>query len=80
LPTFQGLSPQLVAGIDGPTKVGAAGYLDIPARTERNVVVRFQLPAGVSSMTIQPSARIPPITWHFGNTTWQDLRPERVAW
>ena len=80
LPTFQGLSPPLVTGIDGPTKVSAAGYLDIPARTERNVFVRFQLPAGVSSMTIEPSARIPPITWHFGNMTWQDLRPEHVAW
>ncbi len=80
LPSFQGLSPRLVAGVDGPTKVSAAGYLDIPAKTERNITVRFQLPPGYSSLEIEPSARIPPITWHFGNTTWQDLRPDRVAW
>ena len=80
LPTFGGLGPQLVAGVDGPTKVSAAGYLDVPAGTEHTVTLRFQLPAGFSSLEVEPSARIPPVTWHFGHRTWQDLRAERVAW
>jgi hypothetical protein len=80
LPRFQGLGPQLVAGIDGPTKASAAGFLRIAAGSGRTVTLRFQLPAGLSHLTVEPSARIPPITWHFGHMTWQDLRPERVAW
>ena len=80
LPRFQDLSPQLVAGVDGPTKASAAGFLQIPAGTSRTVTLHFELPAGFSSLLIEPSARVPPITWHFGHMTWQDLRSEHVAW
>ena len=31
-------------------------------------------------MTVVPSARIPPVTWHVGSTTFQDDSPQTITW
>ena len=80
LARFEDLEPQLVAGFDGPTKVSAAGYLRVPRGEQRRVTVVIRLPEALEGLRIEPSARIPPVTWHFGRKTWQDQSPERVEW
>jgi hypothetical protein len=78
---IDGAGVPLVDGIDGPTRASAVGYLEIPRGESRTVEVRFRLPAGFEALRVEPSARVPPITWHSGHTTWQDTQPrtQRVA-
>lgn len=70
----------VVRGTDGPTKVLGTGFLRIARGVVRTVTVTFRLPAGISSVRVESSARVPPITWHRGSTTWQDTRAERQEW
>ena len=69
-----------VHGTDGLTKVLGTGYLRIARGAVRTISFTFQLPKGVSSIRVEPSARVPPITWHRGTKTWQDTRAERQEW
>jgi hypothetical protein len=69
-----------VHGTDGPTKVLGTGFLRIARGAVRTVTVTFRLPAGVSSVLVESSARVPPITWHRGSKTWRDTKPERQEW
>ena len=80
LPSIQAIAPTLAAGRDGPTKVVARGYFTVARGEALDVGVDFALPAGLNDLQIQPSARIPPITWHFGQRTFRDTAPERVQW
>jgi hypothetical protein len=80
LPTLQGVSPLLAAGIDGPTKSVAGGYFQIPRGQTLRATVDFELPAGTHEVEVEPSARIPPITWHYGHVRFSDTSPERLAW
>jgi hypothetical protein len=80
LPRIAGNTPVLAAGIDGPTKVTAVGYLRIARGATQTVRINFRLPAGFNSLLVEPSARIPPLTWHFAGRTWEDEAPERLEW
>jgi hypothetical protein len=79
--TIEGAGVPLVDGVDGPTRVNAVGYLELPRGEERTITIRFRLPAGLGELVVEPSARVPPITWHAGHRTWQDTQPrtQRVA-
>jgi hypothetical protein len=79
--TIEGAGISVVDGIDGPTRASASGYLEVPRGETRTVTVSFRLPAGFEHLEIEPSARVPAITWHSGHTTWQDTQPrtQRVA-
>jgi hypothetical protein len=70
----------LVAGVDGPTKALAVGSFRLARGAERVVTLTFELPEGFRALTVEPSARVPAITWHFGPMTWQDFAPERREW
>lgn len=76
---FGGGDDMLVGGPDGDTAVIARDVrLAAGARTE--VEVRFYLPPGVRSLTVDPSARIPAVSWHSGRETWTDGSAHEVDW
>jgi hypothetical protein len=74
-----GVDSVLAGGPDGPTKVVAAPLL-LRRGDAVSIVVRFHLPANDRSITVIPSGRIPPITWHAGARQWQDTSPTVVRW
>jgi hypothetical protein len=80
LPLLHGITPTLALGLDGPTKVAAAGYFQIPRGQTLRVTVQFQLPSGVSEMSVEPSARVPPVTWSFRSLKFTDSAVEHLAW
>ena len=80
LPRISGLPRLLVAGIDGPTKTAAAADVQLARGATLTVTIRFQLPDGLDAMTVEPSARIPPVTWTFGDRRFTDTHPERLEW
>ncbi len=79
-PSLHGAGPELVAGLDGPSKTVAAGYFQIPRGQTRQATVDFVLPPGFRVLEVQPSARVPPITWHFSGRSATDVTTERLAW
>jgi len=78
LPTLDGLPSRLVEGRDGPTKVVAAGPLRVAPGASATVTVSFVLPEGLADVVVEPSARVPPITWRYRGETWQDTSPYTV--
>jgi hypothetical protein len=68
-----------VGGRDGPSMVVGA-WVEIPRGGTEELVVRFRLPPDDRVLRIEPSARIPAITWTAWNHTWEDTRPRYVAW
>jgi hypothetical protein len=63
-----------VAGTDGPTRVVGL-QLRVDHQTSRTAVVRFTLPGDRGSVRIEPSARVPAITWTGPGGTWPDGAP-----
>ena len=80
LPKILGIAPTLVAGVDGPTKVAAAGYFQVARGQTLDVSIQFQLPPAIREMTVQPSAHVPPITWTFRSLKFTDTAVEHLAW
>ena len=80
VPTLDGLDRVVATGLDGPTKVTAAGDVRLARGATMTVTVRFLLPPGVDELTVEPSARVPPITWHYHGRTFQDYGPEHLEW
>jgi uncharacterized protein DUF4012 len=60
-----------VYGTDGPTFV-VAGQFIIPRGRERTIVVRFRVLGRHASVLIEPSARVPGVTWTFRGKVWAD--------
>lgn len=77
---IEGLDHPVVKGIDGPTKVSAAGDLNLARGAVATITLRFQLPEGANELLVEPSARVPPITWHFQGRRWEDTGPEHLEW
>lgn len=76
-----------VAGPDGPDHVALGVVLQIRPGQQRQVVVSFELPAGSSSLEIEPSARVlhpmlgrAALVWKAGRETWSDDRSHRIHW
>lgn len=78
--TLQGISPVLARGPDGPTQAIAGGYLQIPKGETLRAVLRFHLAPGVSEMTLEPSARIPPGHLQFRTLKTTDQTAEHLRW
>jgi Protein of unknown function (DUF4012) len=76
LPTGQ---PLVVSGPEGPTVVEGA-TVSILAGASEQVTFDFVLPETHGTMTVVPSARIPPVTWHVGSTGFQDDSPHTISW
>ena len=61
----------VVDGTSGPTRVVSAVVL-VPKGETRTHVVRFTMPPGASAITVEPSARVNPISWLAGGDSWRD--------
>jgi len=75
----EGDPPLAAAGPDGPTTVVAW-----PVQVERDAtvtaVVRFRLPAGLRRVTVEPSARVPPVGWTAAGESWESGPRRDVRW
>jgi hypothetical protein len=78
--SLEGAGPVVAAGPDGPTRVVAGGYFQLPRGKELDVTVKFRLPPGVTAIDVEPSARVPAIRWHVPDRTFEDFARERVEW
>lgn len=74
-----GTPPRTVAGPEGPTWLEAVP-VDLKAGTSARVVVTFTLPGRRGSLTVVPSARIPPVAWAAAGRHFDDGRPTTVTW
>ncbi len=73
-------SPQLaVAGPDGPTRVIGTEVL-LASGQSRTLVVRFSLPGRHGWLRLEPSARIPPLTWLVPGRQLDDGRINLFSW
>jgi hypothetical protein len=80
LPSLRGVAPLIVAGVDGPTKVVAGGYFQIPRGQTLDAEADFRLPAGLRELQVESSARVPPISWHYRHQQFLDTASEHVVW
>jgi hypothetical protein len=76
---FEGVEHLSVAGADGPSQVLGFQF-DLPRGGQRTVVARFHLPNDSGSVTVEPSARVPSITWRSGSASWRDSSPRLLTW
>jgi hypothetical protein len=67
-----------VAGADGPTRVVGL-QLRVDHQKSRTAVVRFTLPGDHGRLRVEPSARVPAITWTGPGGTWPDGAPFDIA-
>jgi hypothetical protein len=67
-----------VAGADGPTRVVGL-QLRVDHLQATTAVVRFTLPGDRGSVRVEPSARVPAITWTGPGGTWPDGAPFDIA-
>ncbi len=76
-------SSVVASGPEGPTILEGA-TLDILQGATQSVTFNFVLPEAHDSMTVVPSARIGPATWHVvdpaGRSTFQDDQPRTISW
>jgi Protein of unknown function (DUF4012) len=66
-------------GAEGPVWL-LATPVAVKAGTTEKIVVTFRLPPGHGSMTIVPSARLNPVSWHYGGATYNDGAPFTLSW
>jgi hypothetical protein len=73
----------VVSGREGPTILEGA-KIDILAGATQHITFHFVLPGSHGSMTVVPSARIPPATWYVagraGSATFEDGAPHTISW
>lgn len=67
--TLEGMEPVIVQGADGPTRVVAADF-EIARGAVAEAVVRFELPPGIPSIEVEPSARVPSVNWSAQGEFW----------
>lgn len=72
-------APLVAAGADGPARVVATDVTLAPG-AERELVIRFTLPAGVRTIDVEPSARVPGVEWSGPAGGWADGEEHTVTW
>ncbi|MFN8037010.1 MAG: DUF4012 domain-containing protein [Acidimicrobiia bacterium] len=73
-------TPRLVAaGPDGPAQV-VATRVQLARDQEARFRIRWSLPRGARSLSVEPSARVPTVTWRHGVAVWADDRSRTVRW
>lgn len=77
--TMTGAGPLAVKGGEGPTWVVAVPST-IPDGSTSTVLVRFRMPGHHGSMTVVPSARIPPEQWTADGRSFDDTAPTTITW
>lgn len=72
-------TPPAAAGNDGPTRV-----LAVPVRVDRNqtktVTFRFRIAAERAFFVVEPSARVPAVSWTGPGGPWKSGERRTVAW
>lgn len=63
--------PLAVDGPAGPTRV-VSTVVEVPKGASASHTVRFTLPPGSDGLTVEPSARVRPISWSAGDERWKD--------
>jgi hypothetical protein len=74
-----GLTDLVAAGLDGGAQV-LAGQVKIPSGGSITVRYSFVVNAGHGSLTIEPSARIPPIRWTTSAGSLSDASAHQIRW
>ena len=74
-----GAGPLSADGAEGPTWLVAAPLVVHQGGTA-TVVVRFHLPTAHGTMTVMPSARVPPVQWTVGGRSFTDERSQTISW
>ena len=77
--TMTGGGALVAKGAEGPAWVVAAPVLVHQAQTS-TVVVHFRLPGAHGSMTVEPSARIPPEEWTYQGSPLPSDRSSTISW
>jgi hypothetical protein len=72
-------APLVAAGADGPARVVATDVTLAPG-AQRELVVHFTLPAGIRTMQIEPTARVPGVEWGDATGSWTDGDAHTVTW
>jgi hypothetical protein len=76
-------SSVVTSGPEGPTLLEGAN-LNIDQGATQSITFNFVLPQAHGSMTVVPSARIGPATWHVtgpsGATSFEDSTPHTISW
>lgn len=76
---IDGVNQLAVVGADGPTRV--VGFqVSVAPGESRTVVVRFVLPGRQGALTVEPTARVPEVTWTSQGRHWPDGESHRLAW
>ena len=76
---IDGVEHPPVQGPDGRAQV-IVTELHLRAGASREITVTFRSPGRRGGVTVEPSARVPGITWHHGERTWQDSRRRAAKW
>ncbi|MGQ0433009.1 MAG: DUF4012 domain-containing protein [Microthrixaceae bacterium] len=74
---FEGVDSLAVAGGDGANRTIAA-WVRVRSDGSTEMVARFRLPAAMTTMTIEPSARPFATRWTYGGDRWNDARAHTV--
>lgn len=75
--TFEGADSLVVNGRDGPTQARGV-WVEIPPGDQLEQEVRFVVPSEQPELRIEPSARVPGVTWDFDGVAWVDAGPRVV--
>jgi hypothetical protein len=76
---FDGLESLAVAGDDGPGRV--IGFqLTVEPGAERIAVARFRLSGHTGAFRVEPSARVPPVTWSMADVSWTDKTAKLLSY
>ena len=76
---FEGVDTLAVFGRDGPTQVMGFQF-ELPRGGRTTFVARFALPTNKGRLRVEPSARVPGITWNAGGRSWKDDSPKILTW
>ena len=71
-----GIGERVASGPDGDSQVVAA-YTELERGQEVDATISFVLPVGADTLRIEPSARIPTVTWSDGDQRWNDHESRR---
>lgn len=64
-------------GRDGPLQV-VTTYVKLPRGEHADLRLRFLLPDGSSELRVEPSARVPPVSWRYGDEAWSDAEAREL--
>jgi hypothetical protein len=77
--SFSGGLYSTLSGVDGPTTVSAQ-YVRIARDASATLVLTFRLPAGMTSLSVEPTARVPVTRWRYNDVEFQSDRRRTLEW